>query len=199
MDIQTQKKLDYLDETKQLIREAIEEMGQPVTDTDTFRSYAEKIRASKPVLQDKTITENGTYTADEGFDGLGEVTVEVAGSGGGSLVIVRKYLQIAGTYGSRVNVDLGIKPEMILLLAGNNTSVGTSGSFVSLGFNSNYYKVWYKCYVYNNKLANQSGSGSIDSSNTEAAIYNADATGFNIGKALVAGYYYIFAVGLASE
>lgn len=29
-------------------------------------------------LQDKTITENGTYTADEGFDGLGSVTVEVA-------------------------------------------------------------------------------------------------------------------------
>ena len=35
-------------------------------------------------LQDKTITENGTYTADDGFDGLGSVTVEVAGSGGGN-------------------------------------------------------------------------------------------------------------------
>ena len=33
-------------------------------------------------LQDKTVTENGTYSADEGYDGLGEVTVEVAGSGG---------------------------------------------------------------------------------------------------------------------
>ena len=31
-----------------------------------------------PNLQDKTITENGTYTADEGYDGLGTVTVEVA-------------------------------------------------------------------------------------------------------------------------
>ena len=29
------------------------------------------------VLQDKTITENGTYTADEGYDGLGSVTVDV--------------------------------------------------------------------------------------------------------------------------
>ena len=37
------------------------------------------------VLQDKTITENGTYTADSGYDGLGSVTVEVAGSGGGGL------------------------------------------------------------------------------------------------------------------
>lgn len=35
-------------------------------------------------LQDKTITENGTYTADSGYDGLGTVTVNVQGSGGGS-------------------------------------------------------------------------------------------------------------------
>ena len=36
-----------------------------------------------PVLQDKTITENGTYTADGGYDGLGMVTVDVKGGGGG--------------------------------------------------------------------------------------------------------------------
>ena len=35
------------------------------------------------VLQDKTITENGTYTSDSGYDGLGSVTVDVKGSGGG--------------------------------------------------------------------------------------------------------------------
>ena len=34
-----------------------------------------------PKLQDKTITENGTYQADSGYDGLGSVTVEVASSG----------------------------------------------------------------------------------------------------------------------
>ena len=33
--------------------------------------------------QDKTITENGTYTADEGYTGLGTVLVNVASSGGG--------------------------------------------------------------------------------------------------------------------
>ena len=31
------------------------------------------------VLQNKTITTNGTYSADNGYDGLGQVTVEVAG------------------------------------------------------------------------------------------------------------------------
>ena len=35
-------------------------------------------------LQDKTVTENGTVTADEGYDGLGAVTVEVESSGSGS-------------------------------------------------------------------------------------------------------------------
>lgn len=33
----------------------------------------------EPTLQDKTITENGTYTHDRGYDGLGEVTVNVSG------------------------------------------------------------------------------------------------------------------------
>ena len=31
-----------------------------------------------PLLQDKVVTENGTYQADNGYDGLGSVTVEVA-------------------------------------------------------------------------------------------------------------------------
>ena len=33
------------------------------------------------VLQDKTIEANGTYTADSGYDGLGQVTVNVQGGG----------------------------------------------------------------------------------------------------------------------
>lgn len=44
--------------------------------------------------QDKTITENGTYTADVGYTGLGEVTVNVSGggdSGGAYLVQVLDY------------------------------------------------------------------------------------------------------------
>ena len=36
----------------------------------------------KIVLQDKTITENGTYSADNGYDGLGQVTINVPTSGG---------------------------------------------------------------------------------------------------------------------
>ena len=36
-----------------------------------------------PVLQDKEITENGTYTADDGYDGFGTITVNVPQTGGG--------------------------------------------------------------------------------------------------------------------
>lgn len=34
-------------------------------------------KSASPILQDKTITENGEYTADSGYDGLGTVTVNV--------------------------------------------------------------------------------------------------------------------------
>lgn len=41
----TENKLNYLIGTKNLIRTAIEDKGQTIEDTDTFRSYAEKINA----------------------------------------------------------------------------------------------------------------------------------------------------------
>lgn len=44
------------------------------------------------ILQDKTVTENGIYTADNGYDGLGSVTVNVASSGGGE--DITKYVDI---------------------------------------------------------------------------------------------------------
>jgi len=55
---------------------------------------------TEPTLQDLTITENGTYTADSGYDGLGEVTVECASGGD----VISNSIQ--------VKVNLGI-PESI--------------------------------------------------------------------------------------
>lgn len=40
----------------------------------------DKAGNSIPLLQDKTITTNGVYMADDGYDGLGNVTVNVAGT-----------------------------------------------------------------------------------------------------------------------
>lgn len=45
MGIETTKKLAYLAETKSLIKAALIEKGQSVSDTDTFRSYADKVLA----------------------------------------------------------------------------------------------------------------------------------------------------------
>lgn len=74
-----EQKVDYLSDTKDMIRQAIINKGQPVEETASFRSYAESIDelSSEINNQDVLITENGTYEAESGYTGLGEVTVEV--------------------------------------------------------------------------------------------------------------------------
>ena len=47
MNANTRKKLSHLSETKDLIKAALIEKGQSVSDTDTFRSYADKISGIK--------------------------------------------------------------------------------------------------------------------------------------------------------
>lgn len=78
----TADKLNALRTTKQMIRQAIIDRDVAVPEDTTFREYASKIEeiGDKSINnQDKTITKNGQYTADEGYTGLGTVTVEVAG------------------------------------------------------------------------------------------------------------------------
>lgn len=62
-------KLDYLEETKRLIREKLKELGAEVTDEDTFRSYVEKMEDAngvgyigKAVLYNVTGSEPETIT-----------------------------------------------------------------------------------------------------------------------------------------
>ena len=45
MNASTQSKLEYLNETKTVIKEAIVSKGQTILDTDSFRSFADKILA----------------------------------------------------------------------------------------------------------------------------------------------------------
>lgn len=58
------KKLEYIDETKNIIKEAIMEKGQAVSENDTFRSYAEKILAIETGTGGDG-TEDATATAND--------------------------------------------------------------------------------------------------------------------------------------
>lgn len=75
----TYDRLEYLKETKRQIKEAIIDKGQTISDSDPFRSYVAKIEAIEtgtPINnQNKSITSDGSYTADQGYTGLGTVTV----------------------------------------------------------------------------------------------------------------------------
>lgn len=76
------EKLTYLEGTKSAIKDAIIAKGVDVADTDTFRSYAEKIESieaggsCESQSKELTITDNGTrvVTPDEGYL-LDQVTV----------------------------------------------------------------------------------------------------------------------------
>lgn len=58
-----------------------------VTENGTYEAQTGKAYSPisvnvQPTLQSKTVTENGTVTADAGYDGLSSVTVNVSGGGG---------------------------------------------------------------------------------------------------------------------
>lgn len=74
--------------------------------TYTTAQMANAVRAIKtpPVLQEKTIVDNGSYTPDEGFDGFSKVTVGVP-SGGDSAVIQPLSVTQNGVYNPPSGVD----------------------------------------------------------------------------------------------
>lgn len=106
------EKLDYLKETKTQIKEALVAKHATVSDSDTFRSYADKIKNLPQVdatLVTKEITENGTYTAatdtEQICDGYSEVVVNVRG-GDASSTLVSKTFTANGTYKASDDTDL---------------------------------------------------------------------------------------------
>lgn len=72
----TENKLRYLNETKTKIKEAIVAQGQTIEDSDTFRSYVDKIKGIK------TLTPIHDFTDIKIFDNFGKLTNDLAISTG---------------------------------------------------------------------------------------------------------------------
>jgi hypothetical protein len=76
------------EETEAIVEEQADLIGEIEEAVDNLPNDSEGGESTpvEIVLQDKTVTENGTYTADDGYDGLGTVTVEVSGGESGGNV-----------------------------------------------------------------------------------------------------------------
>lgn len=63
------------------------------------------------LLQDKTITANGTYQADDGYNGFGKVTVDVASGGSSQTIVTTNSVTIT-------NADVVVEDESTIVLGG---------------------------------------------------------------------------------
>lgn len=77
----TSEKLNYLNQTKNLIRAFLISQNVPLNTTDTFRNYAEKLQQTIKKFGTKTIKNNGTFLASkDGLDGFEQVVIDVPSS-----------------------------------------------------------------------------------------------------------------------
>lgn len=112
-------KLNYILETKESIKQAIIDKGVEVIDTDTFRSYADKIKSIETVIdgvknQEITITTNGDFFPEEGYTGFGKVTVDINSVKNQDLTVTTNgsYIADTGYTGlGTVTVDVGTEIE----------------------------------------------------------------------------------------
>ena len=150
--------------------------------TETFESHTIRIYQKAAFhLQEKTITENGEYTADDGFDGLLKVLVDVAASG--SATIKKMASNLYNDKGDRYtfNHKYGVVPDIAMFyqigtLSGDGTIAAVA--FKDLTYSSRYgYHILksgttlsgnsYTSAAYTN---NYSGSASIYMSETQIIL-----------------------------
>lgn len=145
-----------------------------------WKSAIQKIK-----LQDKTITENGTYTADSGFDGLAQVIVAVAGNAGSSNVkIVTGTVDAEYSSSFDLNHGLGVIPDYIYIM---NPSEKNGYISYGYGFSQKLKEKTppdsaknTKIYKYNSQYYISSTYAAIDSENANGAFFNATETSVRV-------------------
>ncbi|MBR6515434.1 MAG: hypothetical protein IKT40_01115 [Bacilli bacterium] len=94
--------------------------------------------------QDKTIIENGTYTADDGYTGLGTVTVNVESSGGDTVTAINKTGAVINE-GDKVwlQKDAQVGGTSFNISSGNNRVgfITRTGNNVFNSYGSKFYSV----------------------------------------------------------
>lgn len=71
-----------------LIQKTINANGVYNASSDNANGYSEVTVSVTPTLQSKTVTQNGTVTPDQGYDGLSSVVVNVSGGGSSRIYLV---------------------------------------------------------------------------------------------------------------
>lgn len=196
-------KLEHLLETKQAIKQAIIDKGQEVADTDTFRSYAEKIEA---------IEAGGSGGEDTIPIGMIDGTLETFNAGGAEIVAQYRCYQFenlksvdltgvkeVGQYAFREcqNIENLVFGEDITRVesyafyqAGQNTYQTSSFEFTP----ANECYVAGSAFVYARALKTITGQFSYIGDYAFQHIY--DVTNLNIsGKPTVLGQYAFYAIG----
>ena len=160
------EKLTYLNSTKTAIKNALVAKGVTVTDSDTFRSYADKvgsIASSETTInnQDKTITNNGSYSADNGYTGLGTVTVDVetgitpAGTleitQNGSFDVTNYISANVNVVNSTVSNDIaGITIDKIFAIDSDGKLISGIGDLICSASDIGDYVMYYKFFNHTN-------------------------------------------------
>ena len=145
-----------------------------------------------PVLQEKTITENGEYTADEGFDGLAKVLVAVAASGGSNLKIATGTIDTEKKTNFTIEHGLGVVPDFMYVCATTEDgylsySYGVSRKLLDKIAPAKINNL--RAYYYSSKYYWMSDSLGIDEGGS-GIRYATDKS-----ATIVAGYNYKVAVG----
>ena len=168
------------------------EMQLSTEETGTFALKIEKIVYGDNLnLQSKTITTNGTYTADSGYDALESVTVNVSGSGNfkkGSVTISQDYT----TTGNRTIVSLatiGFTPKQFYMWISDKSAMsGKQYTILRASFESDDNGGYIRSVIRYSNTSNSLGASQNVTNWTTQTNYHLYNDGTNIYYRTTTGY-----------